>query len=93
MLVYEQACMEFRIEGYKDKVLCDIISMDVFHILLGRPCQYHRSAKNDGRKNNYVIEKDEVSYTLTPLKDEDKTPQTGTSVMLVREKEFLKTMK
>eukprot|EP00253_Pinus_taeda_P034987 PITA_34987 len=37
LLVDEQCKVEFQIGRYKDKVICDIIPMDVFHILLGRP--------------------------------------------------------
>lgn len=37
VLVYEQIWVEFNIGGYKDKILCDIIPMDVCHLLLGRP--------------------------------------------------------
>jgi hypothetical protein len=41
--------VEFQIDTYKDKVLCDIIPMDVYHILLGRPWKYERKAIHDGR--------------------------------------------
>lgn len=51
VLVNEQCWVDFHIGGYKDKVFCDIIPMDVCHILLGRPWQYDRYAKHDGRKN------------------------------------------
>lgn len=37
LLVNEQCEVELQIGNYKDKVLCDIMSMDVCHILLGRP--------------------------------------------------------
>eukprot|EP00253_Pinus_taeda_P035412 PITA_35412 len=39
LLVDEQCQVEFQIGRYKDKVICDIMSMDVCHILLGRPWQ------------------------------------------------------
>lgn len=93
MLVNEQIWVEFHIGGYKDKVLCYIIPMDVCHVLFGRPWYYGRNAKHDGRKNTYITKKDGVSYTLTPLKDEDKTPQVESNVMIVGEKEFIKAMK
>ena len=35
LLVNEQCNVEFQIGTYKDVVLCDIISMDICHILLG----------------------------------------------------------
>jgi hypothetical protein len=40
VMVSQQCQVEFKIGGYKDEILCDVIPMDVFHILLGRPCQY-----------------------------------------------------
>ena len=42
LLVNEQCNVEFQIGTYKDVVLCDIMPMDVCHILLGRPWQYDR---------------------------------------------------
>ena len=37
LLVDEQCEVEFRIGKYHDTVVCDIMPMDVCHILLGRP--------------------------------------------------------
>ena len=36
LLVNEQCNVEFHIGTYKDEILCDIMPMDVCHILLGR---------------------------------------------------------
>jgi hypothetical protein len=36
-MVSQQCKVEFKIEVYKDEILCDVIPMDVCHILLGRP--------------------------------------------------------
>lgn len=47
ILINEQACIEFSIGGYKDKILCDILPMDACHLLLGRPWQYDRKAQHD----------------------------------------------
>ena len=35
--VTKQCLVEFKIGGYKDEILCDVIPMDVCHLLLGRP--------------------------------------------------------
>ena len=35
--VTKQCFVNFKIEGYRDEILCDVIPMDVCHILLGRP--------------------------------------------------------
>jgi hypothetical protein len=37
VMVSQQCKVEFKIGGYKDDILCDVIPMDVCHILLGRP--------------------------------------------------------
>jgi hypothetical protein len=35
--VTKQCLVEFKIGGYNDKILYDVIPMDVCHLLLGRP--------------------------------------------------------
>jgi hypothetical protein len=37
VMVSQQFQVEFKIGGYRDEILCDVILMDVCHILLGRP--------------------------------------------------------
>eukprot|EP00253_Pinus_taeda_P032629 PITA_32629 len=37
LLVDERSEVEFQIGRYKDKIICDIMPMDICHILLGRP--------------------------------------------------------
>jgi hypothetical protein len=51
--VTKQCLVEFKIGGYNDKILCDVIPMDVCHLLLGRPWKYDRNVIHDGRKNTY----------------------------------------
>ena len=58
LLVNEQCNLEFHIGTYKDEILCDIMPMDVCHILLGRAWKYDRKFVHDGRKNTYSLEKD-----------------------------------
>ena len=40
ILVSEQCVVDFQIGPYKDKILCDVMPMDVCHKLLGRPWQF-----------------------------------------------------
>ena len=70
LLVNEQCNVEFQIGTYKDVVLCDIMPMDVCHILLGRPWKYDKKVVHDGRKNTYSLEKYGKRHTLSPLEDE-----------------------
>ena len=53
----EQCNVEFQFGTYKDEILCDIMLVDVFHILLGRPWKYDMKVVHDGRKNTYSLEK------------------------------------
>ncbi|GAV91286.1 hypothetical protein CFOL_v3_34683, partial [Cephalotus follicularis] len=66
--VSQQVLLSFSIgKNYEAEVLCDVIPMDACHLLLGRPWQYDRSVKHDGRKNTYTVKKDERSILLIPL--------------------------
>ena len=60
VLVSEQCLVKFKIGSYHDEVLCDIIPMDVCHLLLGRPWQFDRNAVHDGHANTYTLTKDGV---------------------------------
>ena len=85
--------MEFQIGTYKDVVLCDIIPMDVCHILLGRPWKYDRKVFHDGRKNTYYLEKDGNKHTLSPLEDEAVQEGSGSNILLMTGKELLQEVK
>ena len=52
---------------YQDEVWCDVVTMDVCHLLLGRPWQYDRQIIYDGFKNTYTFRKDGHKIVLTPL--------------------------
>ena len=79
--VNEHFNVEFQIGTYKDVVLCDIMLMDVFHILLGRPWKYARKFVHDGRKNTYSLEKDGKSHTLSPLEDKEVQEGLGSNIL------------
>eukprot|EP00253_Pinus_taeda_P032563 PITA_32563 len=88
-LVDEQCEVEFHIDKYKDKVTCDITSMDVCHILLCRPWQYDRKVNHDGENNCYMFVKDGIKHMLIPMKEEDIAETSGTKALLIGGKEFL----
>eukprot|EP00253_Pinus_taeda_P032679 PITA_32679 len=90
LLVDEQCEVEFRIGKYHDTVVCDIMPMDVCHILLGRPWQYDRRVTHDGKTNCYKFTKDGVKHTLVPIKGEDSTESSGTKALLLGGKQFIK---
>jgi hypothetical protein len=41
VMVSQECQVEFKIGGYKDEILCDVIPMDVYHILLGGSWKYN----------------------------------------------------
>eukprot|EP00253_Pinus_taeda_P016259 PITA_16259 len=70
LFVSEQCEVEFQVGKYKDKKFCDVMPMDMCHILLGRPWQHDRAAMHDGKRNTYKFGKDGVNHTLLPLQEE-----------------------
>lgn len=46
--------------------------MDCYHLLLGRPWIFDSKTIYDGRENTYTIKKDEVSFKLIPLKENEE---------------------
>ena len=53
---------------YQDEVWCDVVPMDVCHLLLRRPWKYDRKVIYDGLKNTYTFRKDGQKIVLAPLK-------------------------
>ena len=53
---------------YKDSVWCDVVAMDAFHLLLGRPWQYDREVSHNGRTNTYSFLFEGVKIILIPSK-------------------------
>ena len=58
-----------RFLSYQDEVLCDVIPMDICHMLLGRLWQFNRHDVHDGRANTYTLTKDGVKHKLKPLQE------------------------
>ena len=56
ILVNEKCEVEFQIGKYHSKVLCDEMTMDVCHILMGIPWQYDRVAIHEGKTNCYKFD-------------------------------------
>eukprot|EP00253_Pinus_taeda_P009784 PITA_09784 len=71
-------------------VVCDIMPMDVCHILLGRLWQYDRKVTHDGKTNCYKFVKDGIKHTLVPVKEEDAVEPSGTKALLIGGKQFVK---
>lgn len=61
IIVIEQCKVEIQIGMYKYVILCDVMPMDVCHILLGRLWQFGRKVIHDGRRNTYTLERMELN--------------------------------
>jgi hypothetical protein len=92
-MVTKQCLVEFKIGGYRDEILCDVIPMDVCHILLGRPWQFDRNVIHDGRKNTYTLEKNGRTHMLLPIEEKKVKEEANTSILLMSGKELLKEVK
>ncbi|XP_020693469.2 uncharacterized protein LOC110107535, partial [Dendrobium catenatum] len=53
-------------KSYASEVVCDVIDMDVCHIILGRPWQFDVSATHDCRANTYTFDWKGKSIRLLP---------------------------
>ena len=93
VMVNEQCLVKFKIGSYQDEVLCDVIPMDICHMLLGRPWQFDRHAVHDGRANTYTLTKDGVKHKLKPLQETNEAVCNAAKVCVVDGKKFLDTMR
>ena len=62
----------FSIEKYHDDLYCDVMDMDVCHVLFEKPWQFDVDAQHSRRSNQNNLVKDGVKYTLLPLKNKGK---------------------
>ncbi|XP_074297999.1 uncharacterized protein LOC141628799 [Silene latifolia] len=54
-------------KDYSDEVLCDVLPIDAYHLLLGRPWEFYRDYVHQGRENTYSFILGKNKITLTPL--------------------------
>ena len=59
--------VEFAIGNYKDNVLCDVVPMEAFDILLGRPWQFDKKTMHNGLTNEITFTHKEKKFILNPL--------------------------
>jgi hypothetical protein len=93
VMVTKQCLVEFKIGGYRDYILCDVIPMDVCHVLLGRPWKFDRNFIHDGRKNTYTLEKNGRTHMLLHIEDKKVKEEANTSILLMSGKELLSEVK
>jgi hypothetical protein len=91
--VTKQCLVEFKIGGYRDEILCDVIPMDLYHLLLGRPWKYDRNVVHDGRRNTYTLEKNGRMHMLLPIEDKKVKEEIRNIIILMSGKELLEEVK
>jgi hypothetical protein len=92
-MVTKQCLVEFKIGAYRDEILCDVIPMDVCHILLGRPWQFDRNCIHDERNNTYTMEKNGRTHMLLLVEEKKVKEESNTIILLMSRKELLKEVK
>ena len=91
--ITKQCLVEFKIGGYLDEILCDVIPMDVFHVWLGRPWQYDMNVIHDGRRNTYTLEKSGRTHMLLPIEVKKAKVEGSARIILMSGKELLNEVK
>jgi len=69
--VNKQFLINFSIGSYKDEVLCDVVPIEVTHILLGRPWKFDKQTLHDGHTNQYIFFINGKNITLLPLSPQE----------------------
>ena len=65
--VGRRAFVTFSIgKKYKDDIWCDVVDMNMCHLLLGRPWQYDRTVQHNGRTNSCSFMFEGTQITLVP---------------------------
>ncbi|KAI0507593.1 hypothetical protein KFK09_013719 [Dendrobium nobile] len=91
-LVSELCKFTFSIgKRYICQVTCDVLDMDVCHLILGRPWQYDSGAVHDGRSNTYTVEVKGRKLKLMPVGSSSNVgPSSLTMSCLIMERELLR---
>jgi hypothetical protein len=92
-MIAKQCLADIKIGGYKDEILCDVIPMDVCHILLGIPWKFERNVIHDGRNNTYTLENNGRTHMLLPMEEKREKEEANTSILLMSGKELLEEFK
>jgi hypothetical protein len=61
--------VDFSIGNYTDTMECDVVPMNVCHLLLGRTWQYDRDVHHNGKANTHQQQwtgKDNILHPMTP---------------------------
>ncbi|KAK8916805.1 hypothetical protein KSP39_PZI022608 [Platanthera zijinensis] len=77
--VTRRCLVSITIGPYTDKIWCDVMPMDVCHVLLGRPWLYDRDVLIHGRSNTCSFLLDGKRVVLNPVRPTTPTSRTNSS--------------
>ncbi|XP_074317424.1 uncharacterized protein LOC141653527 [Silene latifolia] len=98
--VEKQCIVPFSIgKVYKDEVLYDVVPMDAYHLLLGRPWEFDRNTTHQEKDNVYSFRHHGKKVTLTPLPPNQRgygspnMPEEVNGVLFLYEAAMIKELK
>ncbi|CAL5428331.1 unnamed protein product [Camellia sinensis] len=65
--ITQRCLVSFSYGFYNDSIWCDVIPMNVTHILLGRPWLYDRDVQHSGKENTYAFSFKNKEIVLKPM--------------------------
>ncbi|KAK8938735.1 hypothetical protein KSP39_PZI011547 [Platanthera zijinensis] len=84
--VSKRCLVPLTLKNYVDKVWCDVIPMDVCHVLLGRPWLYDYDVTHFGRANTYEFKFNGKTIVLKPSPPKDPSLASKDTIVPVEKK-------
>ena len=91
--VSQRCLVSIQMRDYKDEIYCNVLPMDVAHVLLGRPWLYDLNVTNFGKDNIYSFEYKGKNIILRPAKPKSWNGKRDISKLLEQNFHILKCKK
>ena len=91
--VAQRCLVSIQMGDYKDEIYCDVLSMDVAHVLLGHPWLYDINVTNFGKYDIYSFKYKGKNIILRPAKPKGCTGKSDISKLPKRNLHLLKCKK
>ena len=82
LLIAQRCLVSIQMGDYKDEIYCNVLLMDVAHVLLGRPWLYDLNVTNFGKDNIYSFKCKGKNIILRPAKLKGWNGKRGISKLL-----------
>ena len=93
LLVAQRCLVSIQMGDYKDEIYCNVLPMDVAHVLLGRPWLYDLNVTNFGKDNIHSFKYKGKNNILRPAKSKGFNSKHDISKLLERNLHILKCKK